>query len=326
MTIINNVPKTELHCHLDGSVSIELIQQLAKEQQININLKDIQVDQSCNSLDDYLKSFDTILKVLQTKDSLEKAVLDVAKQAHQDNIKYIEIRFAPLFHTDKGLSIEDIFKAVNNGAEKAESTYDIKVNMLICGMRHQDNQTNIDLFEEVNELNKDKSHIVGFDFAGPEEAFPTAAIQEAIQYSVTSGSHLTLHAGECGCIHNIIEGINLGAKRIGHGVAAVSDKEALEHIKEHNALLEICPTSNLQTKAIQSIEELNIRHLIEQDIPFNINTDNRTVSSTNLNNEYELLYNQNFITIEEMKDINLKAIDHAFISDSEKENLKSKYE
>lgn len=325
MTTVNNISKTELHCHLDGSVSIELIQQLAREQQVNINIEDIQVDQACESLDEYLKSFDTILKVLQTKDSLEKAVIDVAQQAHHDNIKYIEIRFAPLFHMDKGLNLKEILEAVNNGANKAESLYQIKVNMLVCGMRHHENKTNIDLFTEVNALKNETRHVVGFDFAGPEEAFPTSAIQEAIQYSNHSSSHLTLHAGECGCIHNIIEGIELGARRIGHGVAAISDNTALEYIKNRNVLLEICPTSNLQTKAIQTLDELNIRKLIEQDIPFNINTDNRTVSSTNLNTEYELLYNHNLMTIDEIKDINIKAIEHAFLSDNEKENLKSKY-
>ena len=325
MSTINEVAKTELHCHLDGSVSIELIQQLAREQHVSINLEDIQVDQNCESLDDYLKSFDTILKVLQTKDSLEKAVVDVARQAHHDNIKYIEIRFAPLFHTDKGLNIEQILEAVNNGAIEAEHTYDIKVNLLICGMRHHDNQTNIDLFKSVDQLNTNNRHIVGFDFAGPEEAFPTKVIQEAIQHSTDSGHYLTLHAGECGCIHNIIEGIELGARRIGHGVAAIQDNQALSYIKQHNALLEICPTSNLQTKAIQSVEELNIRKLIEQGIPFNINTDNRTVSNTNLNQEYQLLYNHQLLSIAEMKDINIKAIDHAFISDIEKEQLKTKY-
>lgn len=325
MTTVNNISKTELHCHLDGSVSIELIQQLAREQQVNINIEDIQVDQACESLDEYLKSFDTILKVLQTKDSLEKAVIDVAQQAHHDNIKYIEIRFAPLFHMDKGLNLKEILEAVNNGANKAESLYQIKVNMLVCGMRHHENKTNIDLFTEVNALKNETRHVVGFDFAGPEEAFPTSAIQEAIQYSSHSSSHLTLHAGECGCIHNIIEGIELGARRIGHGVAAISDNTALEYIKNRNVLLEICPTSNLQTKAIQTLDELNIRKLIEQDIPFNINTDNRTVSSTNLNTEYELLYNHNLMTIDEIKDINIKAIEHAFLSDNEKENLKSKY-
>ncbi|RIN17672.1 adenosine deaminase [Mammaliicoccus vitulinus] len=325
MTTVNNISKTELHCHLDGSVSIELIQQLARDQQVNINIEDIQVDQACESLDEYLKSFDTILKVLQTKDSLEKAVIDVAQQAHHDNIKYIEIRFAPLFHMDKGLNLKEILEAVNNGANKAESLYQIKVNMLVCGMRHHENKTNIDLFTEVNALKNETRHVVGFDFAGPEEAFPTSAIQEAIQYSSHSSSHLTLHAGECGCIHNIIEGIELGARRIGHGVAAISDNTALEYIKNRNVLLEICPTSNLQTKAIQTLDELNIRKLIEQDIPFNINTDNRTVSSTNLNTEYELLYNHNLMTIDEIKDINIKAIEHAFLSDNEKENLKSKY-
>ncbi|WP_323703815.1 adenosine deaminase [Mammaliicoccus sp. Dog046] len=322
---IHNISKTELHCHLDGSVSIALIKQLAKEQDININISDIQVDQSCNSLDEYLTSFDTILKVLQTKDSLKRAVIDVAEQAHQDNIKYIEIRFAPLFHTDLGLTVNEICDAVNAGAEQAETLFPIKVNILVCGMRLHPNETNIKLFTDINDYKQDDSHIVGFDFAGPEEAFPTKAIQEAIEFTSTTQSHLTLHAGECGCVHNIIEGIQLGAKRIGHGVAAVNDDEALSFIKTHNTLLEICPTSNLQTKAIQSVEEINIRTLIEQGIPFNINTDNRTVSSTNLNKEYELLHEHNLMTLEEIKDINIKAVDHAFISSIEKENLKTQY-
>ncbi|MCY1026614.1 adenosine deaminase, partial [Mammaliicoccus sciuri] len=172
MSTINEGKKKKVKKKIEGEGRNEGIQQKAREQHVSINLEDIQVDQNCESLDDYLKSFDTILKVLQTKDSLEKAVVDVARQAHHDNVKYIEIRFAPLFHTDKGLNIEQILEAVNNGAIEAEHTYDIKVNLLICGMRHHDNQTNIDLFKSVDQLNTNNRHIVGFDFAGPEEAFP----------------------------------------------------------------------------------------------------------------------------------------------------------
>src|SRR5699024_5838153 len=121
------------------------------------------------------------------------------------------------------------------------------------------------------------------------------------QYGLDKGMHLTLHAGECGCKHNVLEAIKIGAKRIGHGVAVNLDEAALQEVKANDVLLEICPKSNLQTKAINALSEINIPYL--------------------LNKEYELLFKHQLIDLEQMKYINQRAIQYAFLTEPEKHRL-----
>lgn len=316
---IKDIAKIELHCHLDGSVSEKLIRQLAQEQQINLNEANLIVSEQCESLDEYLKCFDEILSVLQTADSLKRAVIDVAQQAYEDNVKYIEIRFAPLLHMEQDMTLLEIVKAVETGVEIVQETMDIKVNLLICAMRQHEPSTNKQLFDGLDVYNSEV--IRGIDFAGPEVGFPPHTIQDTIQYGLDKGMHLTLHAGECGCKHNVLEAIKIGAKRIGHGVAVNLDEAALQEVKANDVLLEICPKSNLQTKAINALSEINIPYLLNNNIPFVINTDNRTVTQTSLNEEYELLFKHQLIDLEQMKYINQRAIQYVFLTEPEKHRL-----
>ncbi|PTH48414.1 adenosine deaminase [Staphylococcus arlettae] len=322
--LIKDIAKVELHCHLDGSVSVELIKQLGAEQGIDINEQHLQADKDCENLETYLNCFDEVQKVLQTKDSLRRSVIDVAEQATQDNVKYIELRFAPLFHMEQGLAVEEVIAAVILGAEQAMAQLDIKINLLICAMRQHDIATNSELFDRVIALNSDL--VCGIDFAGPEAAFPPEDIAPAIQYGLDQGLNLTLHAGECGCMHNVVESIKLGAQRIGHGVAINNNDELLNMVKTHDVLLEICPQSNMQTKAIESFKELNLPQLIEQQVPFIINTDNRTVTQTTLNDEYVILYEHEQLTLEQMKMINKQAVNYAFLTDADKDVLQARLE
>ncbi|PHK48492.1 adenosine deaminase [Staphylococcus edaphicus] len=316
---IEAIAKVELHCHLDGSTSVELIRQLADEQGINLDESKLFVSSQCDSLDDYLQCFDEILKVLQTKDSLKRAVVDVAKQACKDNVKYIEVRFAPLFHMHQGLTLTEVLEAVEIGVKEAVNTLDIDVNILICAMRQHSAEQNQALFDFIHK--HDHEAICGIDFAGPEVGFPTEHIEDTIRYGLDKGFNLTLHAGECGCIHNVIEGIKLGSRRIGHGVAINQDKQLLQFVKDNDILLEICPKSNIQTKAITNLEDLNLPYLLELDTPILINTDNRTVTQTSLIEEYELLVHHHLITLEQIAYINKKAVNYTFLTEAEKRAL-----
>lgn len=318
---IQDISKVELHCHLDGSISSDLIKQLAAEQQIALIEENLIVSESCESLDEYLQCFDEILKVLQTADSLKRAVVDVVKQAESDNVKYIEVRFAPMLHMEKGLGLTEIFEAVEAGVEAAIATTGIKVNLLVCAMRQQEATVNTALFDYLQQ--RDSQFVCGIDFAGPEAPFPPNTIESQIEHGVNKGFNLTLHAGECGCMHNVMESIRLGAKRIGHGVAINRDELALQEVKAQGILLEMCPKSNIQTKAIRDLSDLNLSYLLKEEIPFLINTDNRTVTQTSLNEEYELLLQHNLITLEQIETINKNAIDYAFLSDSERRYIKS---
>ena len=313
---IKDIPKIELHCHLDGSVSKHLIRQLAQEQRIHLNEDCLTVQEDCESLEAYLKCFDEVLKVLQTADSLKRAVIDVAQQAYEDNVKYMEIRFAPLLHMEQGMTLLDVLKAVEAGVNIIQDTLHMKVNILICAMRQHASSVNKQLFDDVSIYNSDK--VCGIDFAGPEVGFPPYEIQDTIQYGLEKGMNLTLHAGECGCIHNVLETIKIGVKRIGHGVAANLDETVLKEVKAKDVLLEICPKSNLQTKAIETLSQINIPYLLNNDIPFIINTDNRMVTQTSLNEEYTLLLKHQLINVKQIQYINKRAVQYAFLTEEEK--------
>ncbi|ELH0986049.1 adenosine deaminase [Staphylococcus pseudintermedius] len=323
---LKGIPKLELHCHLDGSVSLEYLEKQSQQQGIPIQIDKVTVDQHCQSLAEYLQSFDEILKVMQTRISLIDAVVDVAEQAVHDGVKYIEIRFAPAFHQGQGLEIDDILKAVCKGASLAEQTFGIKVRMLICGMKHHSDEMNRAIFDSLRDDETLEAYIVGVDLAGDEAASPTTEHEALIQYAQQQGLNITLHAGECGCAKNVYDAVRFGAQRIGHGVAALQDDDVLATVKAKDVLLEFCPKSNLQTKAIKSLDSFDLQRLLKENIAFLINTDNRTVTQTNLLDEYALLLEHKLLNWEDIVRINFKAIDYTFANSSTKQWLKQQFE
>ncbi|EJM2452032.1 adenosine deaminase [Staphylococcus pseudintermedius] len=323
---LKGIPKLELHCHLDGSVSLEYLEKQSQQQGIPIQMDKVTVDQHCQSLAEYLQSFDEILKVMQTRISLIDAVVDVAEQAVHDGVKYIEIRFAPAFHQGQGLEIDDILTAVCKGASLAEQTFGIKVRMLVCGMKHHSDEMNQAIFDSLRDDETLEAYIVGVDLAGDEAASPTTEHEALIQYAQQQGLNITLHAGECGCAKNVYDAVRFGAQRIGHGVAALQDEDVLATVKAKDVLLEFCPKSNLQTKAIKSLDSLDLQRLLKENIAFLINTDNRTVTQTNLLDEYALLLEHKLLNWEDIVRINFKAIDYIFANSSTKQWLKQQFE
>ncbi|HHO6255957.1 TPA: adenosine deaminase, partial [Staphylococcus aureus] len=317
------IPKIELHCHLDGSVSHEFLKKQSCNQNIGIDFKKVTVGRHCKNLSQYLKSFDEILKVMQTESSLVDSVIDVVKQADKDGVKYIEIRFAPKLHTQKDLSILEVLCAVCQGVEIAENKYGVITRLIVCGMKHHSDEQNIEIFEHIVKSKEAKKVIVGVDLAGGEEDNSTEKHKEAITFARNNNLNITLHAGECGCIKNVHDSVRLGAKRIGHGVALFKDENEIKNFSKRNVLLEICPNSNLQTKAIENINELDLSLLQKYNVPYLINTDNRTVTGTTLIEEYELLLENSLISLEEIKRINKNAVSFSFISESEIEMLKT---
>ncbi|GGG88947.1 adenosine deaminase [Staphylococcus pragensis] len=315
------IPKIELHCHLDGSVSYEYLKKQAELQHLDLDFNKVSASEECEDLAEYLTCFDEILKAMQTEESLTESVIDVVNQAQRDGIKYIELRFAPKFHTQKDMSIRDALEAVCKGAEFAESEYSIMVRILVCGMKHHSNEENINIFKQIHDTDLLKKYIVGVDLAGGEDDNSMSQHAEAIQYAKDKELNITLHAGECGCIKNIYDAVKMGAKRIGHGVALFNDKEQLNHFQNSNVLLEICPRSNVQTKAINHIKEIDLGSLKRLNIPYLINTDNRIVTQTNLIKEYLTLLENGMITTEEIKRINREAIEYAFIDSFDKKEI-----
>lgn len=322
------LPKIELHCHLDGSLSLEAIRQLALWASKELPESDeelrtlVTAPQDVTSLNEYLKTFAFVIPLLQTKRALTFAAYDVAKQAAQENVIYTEIRFAPELSTQQGLTALEVVEAVLDGFDQARSEFGIVAKALVCGMRQSDQEVTFSIFKEVRHLAQ--RGLVGFDFAGNEADFPTSVLNQIIRDTQGLGLPFTLHAGECGCVSNIAQGLDLGIKRFGHATALYQSEEILADFIAAQATAELCLISNLHTKAIPSIEEYPYQAFYDKGVRMTINTDNRTVSNTNLTKEYQLFASQFGTSPADFLRFNEYALEASFASEEEKVTLLEK--
>lgn len=327
-TTLKDLAKAELHCHLDGSISLEVIRQLAEMANITVPVSDKELKQlvvapeNAESLMDYLKTFDFVRPLLQTKEALHLAAYDVARQAAQENVIYTEIRFAPELSMDEGLSASETVEAVLAGLKQAEEEFGIVAKVLVCGMKESPKEVTRDIFEHVVELAE--KGLVGFDFAGNELDFPPAQLADLIKETQALGLPMTFHAGECGCAHYIADSIALDIKRIGHSTAIYNQPELIQEFIEKGVTAELCLTSNLQTKAAKSLDEFPYLALKNAGAKITINTDNRTVSDTNLTKEYALFVKHFGVSVADFLAFNKNAIQASFTNEAQKAELLSK--
>jgi len=318
---VKKLPKVELHCHLGGSYNIDSLNGIIMDQS-DISLSNFKakakIQSTCSSLDEYLQPFPLLLKHLQTEETLEMAAYDVLLQAADENIIYIEIRFAPILHCEKGLDFNAIIRAVLRGIKKGEKDFNIKAGIILCLMRGQSYDNNLRTVETAHKFNE--QGIVGVDLAGSEAQYPPELYASLFHIALEYGLQITIHAGENGPANNVKTAIEMGASRIGHGIALKDNKEMCVLCAEKNVLLELCPTSNLQTKASDSLQTYPFQLFIQEGIPISINTDNRTVSDTTLTKEL-LLLSKLGLNYASMKHLTIDALKHAFLSDSEKHRL-----
>lgn len=325
---INNLPKIELHCHLDGSLRPKTIIEIAEKEGIHLNYKNIDeikeavtVPLDCKSLDEYLKAFEIPNLVMQSKESLRRITFELYEDAAEENVKYMEVRFAPLLHTIKGLTVEEIIESVIEGMKDAEAKYDIKGNIILGCMRFMSAKKAFEVVEKGKKfLGKG---VVAIDLCAAEVEGFCQKFVEPIKLAREYGYRVTIHAGETGIGKNVLEAVELlGAERIGHGVYIRNCEEAYKIVKERNITLEMCPTSNVQTKAVSSFSDHPIYDFYKDGIKVTLNTDNRTVSNTNMTKEIEITANEFGIDYEDYKKIYYNSVEASFAEEDIKERLK----
>lgn len=318
----------DLHLHLDGALSPEIIIERAMKENIDLPTynkdelrKYLEVSKHCESLNEYLTKFDIPNLVLQTKEGIYECTLDLLHRLSLQGLKYVEIRMAPQLSTAKGLSQEEVVIELINSSQRAEILYGISSNIILCMMRGDTNRTkNLETIDVAYKyLNKG---VVALDLAGAEALFPNELFKEEFNRIKELGIPLTVHAGEASGSESVRSAINFGAVRIGHGVHAIEDMELMCEIVGKRIPLEICPTSNLDTKAVSSLSEIPVKKFLELGVKVTINTDDPTVSNATLLDEYKLLENIG-LNEEELKTIALNSIEAAFINNKKKEELKS---
>lgn len=284
------IPKNgfiDLHVHLDGSLSFDMARELANIQGMEIKsekeLKKMMVaPKDCRDLNDYLTKFDYPLKLLQTEKAITYSVYELLKIQKLQGLVYSEIRFAPQLHTRKGLSQEQIVAAALRG------TQGFSCGLILCCMRGANNQAmNLETLEAAEKYMG--KGVVALDLAGAEALFPTENFEELFRKAGKKGIPFTIHAGEAAGPESIWKALEFGASRIGHGVRCLEDKVLVQRLAQDQIPLELCPTSNMNTKVFDNITRYPIMRFLDEGIKVTINTDNMTVSNTTLQKEFQLV-------------------------------------
>ncbi|WP_069999004.1 adenosine deaminase [Cellulosilyticum sp. I15G10I2] len=322
---IQKLPKIDLHCHLDGSMGIEAVrEQLARSEFLlpDDRLKDaLQVSENCTSLTEYLKKFELPLKCLQTEKGLKAATLNLLKQAAAENIKYIEIRFAPLLSVNQTLDCRQVIESVVSGLQEGEKRYAVHGGIIVCAMRHHTAEKNIEMLKTARVL---LGHgVCALDLAGDESAYPTQMQRELFYKAKQWDMPFTIHSGECGSVENVKEAIELGARRLGHGIALRKSEALIKLCRQKQIGIEMCPSSNLQTKAIDSWHDYPLELFLEKGLLATINTDNRTVSNTSITEELMLVYENMHYNKEVIINLLKNAAEVSFAKDHVKNELLS---
>lgn len=311
------IPKVELHCHLDGSVRIDTAAELLEKDKKELEYAMV-AKNKCEDLNDYLTKFDIPVEVMQNKYALEKVAYDLSIDMVNDGVIYAEIRFAPLKHIKEDLSIYDVIESVFKGLQRT----DLKTNLILCMMRGDSLQDNMHVIDVAHHyLN---NGVCGVDLAGAESIYKTEEYRELFAYAKERNVPFTIHAGEADGIDSIKSALSFGTTRIGHGIRIMEDDKLIKEVINKDILLEVCPTSNIQTRVIDNYKNHPIKKLYELNVPISINTDNRTVSNTTLCREYQLLHDNLGFMEEDFLKINKMAIEHAFLSENEKSKLLNK--
>ena len=325
--LLRALPKTDLHCHLDGSLRLATVLDLAEKQKIRLPADTpnglahaIHMGETCASLEDYLVAFDVTLAVLQTEEALYRAAHELATDCAAENVRYLEVRYSPVLHTRQGLKPTTIVDAVLDGLRHAKRESGIKSNVIICGIRHMDPQTSVRL-AELAVAYKGKG-VVGYDLAGAEEGHPARHHHEAIQLILDNNVNVTIHAGEAYGPDSIALAVHkCGAHRIGHGVRLRENGDLLNYVNDHRIPLEMCPSSNVQTGSVHGFASHPLKFYFDFGLRVTVNTDNRLITDTTVTKELLVAHREMGFTVEDLCTVLVQGFKSAFLPFREKQDL-----
>ncbi|WP_294413553.1 adenosine deaminase [uncultured Ruminococcus sp.] len=315
----------ELHLHLDGAVTSDIARKLAKIQGIPLPQDDAELEKQltvpndCESLNDFLKCFSLPLSFMQTKEGLSEAVRLVSENIRSQGVIYAEIRFAPQLHTEKGMTQEDAVKAALKGISETE----LKVNLILCCMRGEGNEAaNNETLELAKKYLVKDGGVVALDLAGAEALFPTENYRGLFKKAKEANIPFTIHAGEADGSESVKLAVEYGASRIGHGVRSYEDAEVVQTLKEKGIALEMCPTSNRQTHAVEDMSQYPFMDYMNNGLAVTLNTDDMGIEGTTLADEFRYMEKSFGLTAKQEKQILENAVNSAFTTDEVKAQLR----
>lgn len=313
---LKQLPKVELHCHLDGSLSRAFVE---KQLGQRIEEEQLQVSEECNSLEEYLGKFTLPLACIQDAKGLREAGYDFLRSMAEENVIYTEVRFAPGSSVQEGFSEKQVIEALLEGLKQGKRDFGVEYNVIVCAMRHYSEEANLRMLKAARLFLGEG--VCAADLAGSEAMYPMAEFKGLFSEAKRMGFPFTIHAGETGNAQNIVDAVEVGASRIGHGIAMRGQKPVKELCREKRIGIEMCPISNLQTKAVQKKEDYPMKEFLDAGLLVTVNTDNRTVSNTSLTKELAFLQKEYGISDEEIRQMIRNAVEVSFASEEIKAML-----
>jgi adenosine deaminase len=325
-SLLERLPKAELHCHLDGSVRPATMLELARDHKVRMprddaeSLRDFMLVRDARNLEEYLERFDVTLSVMQTEEALERIAYELAEDAAKEGVRYIEVRYAPVLNVREGLSLGQVVEAPLRGLARAERDHGIVGRVIITALRNLTPESSLQLARLAVEHHGDG--VVGFDLAGGELGNPASQHAAAFRHAHDHGLPCTCHAGEgdgAGSVHDAVHGVC--AQRIGHATRMIEDPALTQYVNDRRITLEICLTSNVQTRVAEDYAHHPLRTYFDQGLNVVLNTDNRLMSGVGLVDEYDVAARTFGFSFDELARMAINGFESAFLPEQERRAL-----
>ena len=325
--IYRSFPKVELHRHLEGSLRLETILDVAQTYHIDIPGSDglrplVQVVPSDpRTSRNFLSKFETLRKFYRSPEVIERITKEAIADAAADNVRYLELRFTPVALSKvDGFPLNEVMDWVIAGVNKGQDQHQVTTRLIVSVNRHE----SLELAAQVVRLAVEHrdSGIVGLDLAGDENGYPSSPFEPIFREAREDGLNITVHAGEWGSVENVAEAINLfKADRIGHGVRVMDDPGIVDLAGERGTTFEVCVTSNYQSGVVASVSEHPLRSMLEANLNATIHTDDPGISQITLSDEYQLVCEQLGVSLVSLRERVLAAARAAFLPQEERDSL-----
>lgn len=318
--LLQRLPKVDLHRHLEGSLRLETLADIAREHGIDLPAYEIehlrpyvQITNDPPDFQRFLEKFSLLRRFYTTREAVERVAYEAVIDAADDNVSYLELRFNPAALSQaQGFGFDEVADWVIAAVDRAQAERNIQVRLLCTIVRHEP----IELAERTIDvaLARRKRGIVGVDLAGDEVRFSALPFRDQFHRAAEGGLGITIHAGEAGGAENVKEAVEvMGAQRIGHGIRAIENSDVIKLLRDRQIALEVCPTSNLQTGVMQKFGHHPLRDLYMLGVAVTINTDDPSVSDTTLTDEYLVAQMGMGLTVTDIQQINRNAIRATFL-------------
>ena len=325
------MPKAELHLHLDGSLRVETALELARSRDVEAP-RDVDgmraaliAPMPCTSQAELLRAFDLPIALMQDAEALERIAAELVETKAAEHVRYVEIRWGPLLHVARGLSLADGIAAVARGARSAATRTGTEVRLICTALRSHDPAANLGLAETAARFRDDG--LTGWDLAGPEERYPDPALHgAAFEAARAGGLRITLHSGEWGGALQVRRALEMDPERIAHGPGAIDDPDLCRELIDRGVTLDLCPTSNWQAGIVPSIAAHPLARLHRLGVSVTLSTDDTTVSDLTLTDEYARALDEIGLTPDELWAIDRHALDVAFADEPTLARLRTEFD